>query len=140
MKLPTERIVHQFENGCVIYTADHSQATGRVMPKLYVQSIDQYCYQREYNLGFRHEPGDSKKLYWESHIYQHPGRRSECKVSEEVAKRFILRFLDLCKNYPSLLFNKTGDHKENPARPRHEGFVHLAEILHRGVEPSVRLL
>jgi hypothetical protein len=134
MNVPTERIVFQFDNATVIYTAEHSAATGKVMPKLYVQAIDQYRFQRELIVEFRHEPGDSKKLFWEYHIYQHPGRRHVAKVSEYRATKFINRFLHLCKDYPDLLFNKSGD------RPRHEGFVFAAEFLHRGFDLSVRLL
>lgn len=137
--LPDKRTVHQFEHASVVYTAELSAATGKVMPKLYVQAIDQYSFQRELSVGRIHEPGDSKKILWESHIYQHPGRRFVQNVSESVAKRFTDRFLELCETYPALLFNKTGDHSKDVARPRHEGFVRLAEMMHRG-EFSVKLL
>lgn len=139
-KLPTERIVYQLPHASVVYTCELSAATGRVMPRLYVQAIDQYRFQREFIVQFRHEPGDSKDLYWEYHVYQHPGRRRVDKVSEYVARRFIIRFLELCRDHPALLFNNEGDHATNPHRPRHEGFVHMAEWLHRGTDLSVKLL
>lgn len=140
MSLPTERIVFQLPHASVVYTCEHSAATGRVMPKLYVQAMDQYRFQREFLVEFRHEPGDSKTLYWEYHIYQHPGRRHIEKTTKHRAERFINRFLELCKDHPSLLFNATGDHATDKGRPRHEGFVRMAEYLHRGAELSVELL
>lgn len=57
-----ERIVHQFQHASVIYTEQHSAATNRRMPKLYVQAIDQYRYQRELIIQFRHQSGNSSKL------------------------------------------------------------------------------
>lgn len=140
IELPTDRIVYQFENASVVYTADFSLATDRVMPKLDVMVIDQYRYQRELSVAFRHEPGDSKKLLWEYHAYRHPGRRYIGTISKSVGQRFINRFLDLCENYPSLLFNRAGEHTSIANRPRAEGFVHLSEQLLDGWEFSVKLL
>ena len=134
-KLPTDRIVFQFEHATVIYTCEDSAATGRKMPKLYIQAIDRYRYQREWSIAFRHTPGDSSKLFWESHAYRHPGRRNIVELTDGVAKRLIARILHLCENYPTLLFN--GD---NGDRARHESFVHLSEALLDGAAPSVSLL
>ena len=130
----------QFEQATVIFTNDLSQATGKQMPMLKVQAIDAYGYQREWSCGLRHEPGDSKDLYWESHVYQHPGRRESCRLSSAVAVKLINRFLDLCQDYPGLLFNGTGEHTTNAARPRCEGFVRFCEQMHRGAVPSVKML
>jgi len=128
--------VFQFNkaHACVIFKNERSAATGRKMPKLYVQVIDQYRYQREWTLQFRHEPGDSKKLYWESSVYHHPGRREVVRLGKAQAEKCIKKFLSMCQNYPELLFNEEGD------RPRCEGFVHFAELLHRGALPSATML
>lgn len=142
MALPTEALTYQFEksHATVIYRAEHSAATDRVMPHLDVMVIDQYRYQREFSVRYRWEPGDSSNLYWEWQVYRHPGRRNAGKVSQCVAERFILKFLELTRYYPGLLFNAAGDHATDPTRPRCEGFVHLAEYLHDGYEFSVKLL
>ena len=133
---------YQFEqaHACAIFTNERSRATGRKHAKLYVQAIDQYGYQREWTLAFVHEPGNSKLCSWESHIYMHPGRRCVVKVGAAQAQACIKRFLKLCSEYPSLLFNRTGEHTSNVARPCSEGFVHFAESLHRGALPSCSLL
>lgn len=126
---------YEFAHATVQYTENHSLATGKVMPRLYVQVIDAYSYQRELTVEYRHEPGDSKNLYWEYHIYRHPGRRRVEKVSQKVATAFIERFLHLCEDYPVLLFNEgTID------RPRSDGFVRLAERLHDGEKLSAGML
>lgn len=130
----------EFEQACVIFTNDSSVATGQKMPKLYVQIVDAYRFQREWTLQFRYEPGDAKKLYWESRIYQHPGRREICELPKKQAENLLIRFLELCDKYPSLLFNKTGEHTTDKARPRNEGFVSFAERLHRGEMPDESLL
>lgn len=136
MSLPTERQLFQFPGvGTVIYTCDHSSATGRPMSKLYVQVIDDYRYHRELTVEFRYEPGDSKNLRWEFHIYRHPGVRRIETITQGVAERFIERFLDLSANYPILLFNGRSED-----RATCEGFVHLADRLHAGYDFSVKLL
>jgi hypothetical protein len=141
VKIPTDRVVYQLPHATVIYTRNHSLATGRTMPSLKIQAHDQYRYQRELSVAFRHRPGDSSDLYWECHAYQHPGRRNiQENIPDSVARRFISRFLDLCASYPALLFNATGDHATDPGRPRHEGFVHLHDALLWGAELSVKLL
>lgn len=138
--LPDAGVHYEFEHCTVNYSCEHSLATNRNMPRLSVQAIDAYGYQREFSVSFHHEPGDSSKLLWEMRVYCHPGRRESEVISESVAKRFISRFLDLCDRYPSLLFNATGEHETNKARPRSEGFIHLCERLHRGEALSVNLL
>ena len=135
-----KRIIHQFQHASVIYTEEHSAATDKVMPKLEVMCIDAYRYQRELTVQYRHEPGDSKNLYWEFHVYRHPGRRALGKVPEKVAKKFISRFLEFCEKCPALLFNKTGEHTTNVARPNSEGFVHLCERIHDSETISVDML
>ncbi len=135
--------IFQFEqaHATVIFTNELSAATGQKHAKLYVQAIDQYGYLREWSLQFTHEPGDSTKTYWESHIYQHPGRREITKVRAQIATQCITRFLDLCEKHPTLLFNvaelaaATGRF-----RPQCEGFVHFAEALHRGTTPTAKML
>lgn len=135
MGFPTADKTFNFEQATVTYRAIHSAATGKVMPKLHVQAIDQYGYQREFTVQFTYAPGDSKDLYWEYKIYQHPGMRNGAKCSQAVAVKFIERFLYLCESYPTLLFNET-----DTRRPRAVGFVHLATTLYRGVPLSVRLI
>jgi hypothetical protein len=125
--LPTERKVYQFPHASVVFTADRWAATGRTMPRLYVQVVDAYRYQRELTVAFRHRPGASGDLFWEGHIYRHPHRREVSEIDERTAKRFIVRFLYLCDNYPTLLFNEADPSRD---RPQCEGFVHLAERLH----------
>ena len=51
------------------------------------------------------------------------------------ALRMIARVLKLAQEYPSLLFNAADDR-----RPRCEGFVHFAELLHRGRAPSCGMI
>lgn len=139
--LPTERTVFQFEkaHACVIFTCD-KDFNGTPRPKLYIQAIDQYRYQRELSIEYRHEPGDSSKLFWECHAYRHPGRRHITQLSPAVAKRLIARILHLSAEYPSLLFNAQDNAADVHDRPRSEGFVHFHETLLDGAEPSVKLL
>ena len=141
-QLPTEQIILSFDHCSVIYTAK-TDANGMIRPKLYVQTLDQYRFQREFYVQktSSYLPNEKREeIYWNCIIYQHPARREECRISEAVATKFILRFLDICNNCPSMLFNNAGDHVTDKTRPRHEGFVHLAEILHRGAALSVKLL
>ncbi len=147
-KLPHEMKIIQFEraHATVIYKNEISAATGERMPRLYVQCIDQYGYQREWSLQRTHKPGDSSVTYWESHIYQHPGRREIAEVRGSIAAQCIARFLYLCENYPTLLFNETCIRAQNEPngtldiRPRSEGFIHFAEALHRGARPTAKML
>lgn len=127
--------IYQFEHATVIYKAELSVATGKVMPSLYVQAIDAYRYQRELSVSLRWRPGDSKSLFWNMHAYQHALRRNEMELTPARAIGFIRRFIELCELFPSLLFNKTGEHTTDTARPRHEGFVHLHDQLLNGSIP-----
>ncbi len=122
-------IVLHPEHASVIYTEEHSPATGKVMPKLRVQLIDFYRYQREWSLGFRWEPGNSELLYWESHAYKHPGERHVLKMERAKAVSLIARFLEISTKYPTSLFGERG-----------QGFVHFHDAMLRGAEPSVKLL
>ena len=136
-------VTFQFEkaHATVQFKVADSVATGKTHYSLEVMVIDQYRFQREFSLSFHHEPGDSSDVHWESHIYQHPGRRHVLKhLGPKRCEAFIRRFLELCEKYPDLLFNAEGDHTTNKTRPRCEGFVSLAETLHRGALPSVKLL
>ena len=139
--LPAKTFQFEKAHSTVQWKVFESAATGGTAYSLEVMVIDQYGFQREFSLAYRHEPGDSKDVYWESHIYQHPGRRHVIKrLGPSRCEAFIKRFLMLCEKYPSLLFNETGDHAEDKARPRCTGFITLAETLHRGALPSVKLL
>lgn len=142
METTLEREVFQFDkaHASVIYKVEPSAAIGGNRVSLEVMVIDQYRYQREFSLRFTYEPGNSANVRWEWHIYQHPSRRNDGIVSDGIAKRFIQRFLELCRDYPALLFNESGDHATDAARPRCEGFVHLAEALHLGAPLSVSTL
>ena len=128
-------ITHEFPRATVIFTNEMVRATGKRMPKLYVQMADAYGYQREWTLAYRYEPGDSKTLYWESSVYQHPGRREAVKLGKAQAEKCIAKFLELCVKYPMLLFNASDEHM-----PACAGFVHFAEALHRGALPSATML
>ena len=130
-------VTFQFEksHACVIFTNKMSAATGKRMPRLYVQLVDQYRFQREFTLEFRHKPGDSKTLYWESHVYKHPARRVVLQIGRTQAINCIRRILELCRDYPDLLFNV-----EDERRARSEGMVHFLERLHDGAAPSKRML
>lgn len=135
-KLPSAITIQMpYSHSCVVFTREFSKATNQEMPKLYVQSIDAYNFQREFSLAKRYAPGDSKKVFWESHVYQHPGRREVCQVPEAVATAFIARFMEQVTKYPSLLFNATNDRQA-----RNAGFVSFCERLHRGESPSVKML
>lgn len=99
MALPSERKVWQFNHATVIFTCE-KDFNGRIRPKLYVQVIDQYRYQREWSLEYRHRSGDSNDMYWESHAYRHPGRRHIEEMSQSAAKRLIERFIHLTEGIP----------------------------------------
>lgn len=137
LELPSVDLVFQFDkaHATIQYKCKHSAATGCVMPSLEVMVIDEYRYQREWSLAYRHKPGDSAVRYWESHIYQHPGRRHICEVAPDVAKLLMVRFVEQCDKYPTLLFNERTD-----KRPCCEGFVHFADMLMWGTPPSAKLL
>lgn len=135
--LPSKRIVLEFDNASVVYTTDHSAATGKVMPKLYIQAMDAYRYQWELTIGYRHRPGDSKDLYWEGHIYRHPGMRQIQELDARTGKGMISRILELCHDYPTLLFNANNVPQ---GYARHEGFIHMAVALLDGQQFSTKRL
>jgi len=147
LTLPTERKVWEVEHGTIIFTCEHSMALGCITPKFAVQVIDQYRYQREWTIGLKHNnqlvDGRMKPVpCWESHMYRHPGVRDIQNMSMYKAMRLMERFHYLVENYPSLLFNK-GEMMGGATpywRPRHEGFVHMAEKLLAGMEASVRMI
>jgi hypothetical protein len=130
-----EKVI-QFEkaHATLVYT-ETKDFTGRARPKLYIQAMDAYRYQRELSIQLRHRPGDSNDLYWEVHTYQHPGQHEVREVSKDVATRLINRIIELGETYPALLFNEA-----NERQPRSEGFVHFHNALLWGAEPSVKLL
>jgi hypothetical protein len=127
---------HQFQHATVVIKNNFSLATNRHMYKLYIQVIDQYRYQREFVLEYRHRSGNSHNCYWSCVAYRHPGRRTEFELSSGVAKRLQQRLEHIIREYPSLLFNDSG----NNGRARHEGFVHFTECLLDGAQPSCKLL
>lgn len=127
--------IKSYNNASVIYTENLSRATNREMPRLAIQVIDDYAFQREFSLQYRHRSGDSNNLYWCWSNYQHPGRRAQGEVSTAVAEKFINRFHELVNghyDYSSLLFNEDS--------PSNKGFVHFSERLFLCEELSVRLL
>ena len=119
--MPTPRTL-SFEkaHASVIYT-ETPDCNGLARPKLFIQAIDAYAYQRELLVQYRHCAGDMKQMYWECHAYVHPGLRHITEPSEKVALAFIERFLEQCEKYPTLLFND----ETHGTRPRSVGFVHL---------------
>jgi hypothetical protein len=139
--LPTENKTLQFErsHACVLFTVTEDKAgQGMICPKLYVQAIDAYRFQREMSVALihRYDPTTGKTSYlWEAHTYKHPGQREIAELSADVAKRFIARFLELSEKYPSLLFNES-----TAERARNEGFVHLQERIFCSEPVSVKLL
>lgn len=125
--LPAERKFYEFEQGTVIYNVEHVPDKEGAVPKLEVQVLDQYGYQRELSLRFRDRQSEKAfTYYWELHTYRHPGRRDIQHVSERLALIFIARFLEICEKYPILLFNPADSAK---GEPRHKGFVQLSERL-----------
>jgi hypothetical protein len=122
--LPTSQIIHEFDQAAVIYNV--SESDKGIFPRLYVQVIDGYGFQREFILTRHYE---NNAMAWKYTIYQHPGRRFQSTVTEKTAIKFIKRFLHLCQKYPDVLFNKTATTQF--ARSRSAGFVHFAEKLHR---------
>jgi len=134
---------------------------------LSVQCFDAYGYQRELSVHLQREAGAplNSRRTWVVHAYRHPGRREITEVSGKVARAFIERFWELTRDYPSLLFNETGEHRRTDdllaaidrdatgrelrrltddairgCRPCNEGFVRLHESLLDGAAPSVNLL
>lgn len=109
---------------------------GRTRTRLYIQSFDSYRRQHELTIEYRHEPGNMDNMYWELHAYRHPGVRKIHTLTEGVARRMIARIIELCENYPTLLFNEATT--ERPGM--NEGFIMFNEALLSGYTPSVTLL
>jgi hypothetical protein len=134
--LPTERKFYEFEQATVIYNVEHVPGKDGAVPKLEVQILDQYGYQRELSFKFRVRGGQATTYYWEVHTYRHPGRRDIQHVSERVAIHFITRFLDICEKHPIFLFNSA----DQSGSPRSKGFVQLSERLLDGERCGVHML
>lgn len=117
----------EFENrACVVFSVKGPEDKFRVpMAKLFVQAYDQYGHQRELSVS---KPEND--VLWSWKIYHHPDRRGDGTVGEDLGIKFVCRFLDICHNYPGILFNKEGE--GIPSRPLNEGFVQMAEAMHRG--------
>lgn len=139
-----ESVTLQFEksHACVIFKNELSEATGCYMPKLFVQAIDEYSFQREWTLQLTVDILSSpsplpseRRLVWESHIYMHPDRRCQVELGQTRAVACIRRFLEQASHYPDLLFNQ-----RNERYARNHGFVVFAERLHRGRVPSKTML
>lgn len=149
LALPKDRKHWEFKHGTVTFTCD-ADANGTARPKFYVQIIDQYRYQREWSIELTHStlgldidgPTSLDRLYWVSHMYRHPGRHCFRQMTKAVAIRLMERFHYLVENYPSLLFNDEQMEADGKSlrRPRHEGFVHFAEALLDGADPTCKLL
>lgn len=124
----------QLNHACVLYSEERD-FNGRTLPKLYIQTIDAYRYQRELTIELRREPGSSSVYFWECHAYKHPGQRNVQTVTKQVAESLIERILHLARNYPTLLFNENSE-----TRARHEGFVHFHDRLLAGFTATVKML
>lgn len=136
MTIQLRDVALEFEQATVRYTIERPPTVkGRALPKLYVQCIDAYRYQREWTLALRWEPGDTSQLFWESRAYRHPGVRRIVMVHANVAERLITEFLNLCERTPSLLFNAADDR-----HVRSEGFVHFHTDLLDGAPVSIKTL
>lgn len=152
LPMDVEFQVWNIPHGTVSWTCK-PDANGKPRPRLAVQLIDQYRYQREWTIELTHstlgldvsDPPTMDKLRWVSHMYQHPGRRNIQELSPRNAKKVMERVLHLVQNYPDLLFNaeqmepETSVNRGQLRRPRHENFVHLAERILGGspLLPSV---
>ena len=139
LALPKENKHWQFEQGTVSFKIE-TDANGKERPEFYVQVIDQYGYQREWRIGLRHRPGNLEDLYWESHMYRHPGRRSVHELTKTVALNMMGRFYYLLEKYPTLPFNPEYYKDGKLFRSRHTGFVHFSENVLDGAEPSIKMM
>jgi len=127
----------QFEAGTVMFSTT-KDANGVLRPKLYIQTVDAYRYQRELSIALIHEPGNLKELKWEVHAYKHPRERHITIIGKATAEALIERLLHYAEKYPTLLFN---EHNYGPNKlPRHEGFVHCHDKLLAGEAPSSAIL
>ncbi len=140
LTLPTENKLWNVEQGTIQFKLE-KDTNGKERPEFYVQIIDQYGYQREWRIGLRHRPGNLEDLYWESHMYRHPGRRSVHELTKTVAMNMMTRFHYLLEKYPSLPFNPEYYEKNGKLRrARHSGFVHFSENVLDGADPSVKMM
>ena len=132
LALPTERKVWEVEHGTVIFALK-----GERLPSFFTLLLDQYGYQREWSIDRRIklEPGKEKTPCL-SHMYRHSGVRMVHDLSIKACQLLMEQFHYLLENHPTLLFNATGDHAINKARPRHEGFVHFSERVLQGEVPQ----
>jgi hypothetical protein len=131
------RMIHniQFEQGCMLVT-DTTDYNGTVCPKLYIQVIDAYGYQRELSLAYMRVPGRGDEGYrWEIYSYKHPGIRNISELNTLTATAMIVRLVELATKYPSLLFNEG-----TPRQARHNGFVRFHDLLLRGIIPLVEMI
>jgi hypothetical protein len=124
--LPFERKTYQFPDAEVTYTARFSYSLGRPVPKLHVRAIDEYRYRRELSVAFRPKSGETSESMWVGRVRRQPGRVAMAKLDGATASRFVAWFLELCDNYPQLLFNESDP---STGRPCCVGFVQLTERL-----------
>lgn len=136
-EVPKNRVCYEFRNVTVIYTNPYSKATKKHMPKLEAKVLDQYEIKRELYVGYYHKK-EGNQFAWKYILYQFPKRRYEGELSEEVAKKFINRFLSVCQTNKSKLFNESKEGKID--EPRCKGFVHLTEVLYAGEKFSSDLI
>ena len=133
-------VTYVFEEASASVIYNVFEHDGKPMPKLYVQVIDQYGFQRELTVQ-RLREHETNECYWEYHVYMHPGRHWFQKCTDLMAKRFVARFLEWCEKHPELLFNPPEVIIETKRfKPRCEGFVRLAEQLHLKVMLNSKLL
>lgn len=136
----TKRYELQVEQGSVIFMPERTNPEitqpAVYQAVLFVLVIDQYGYQRELKVEVPRGDDLQDGGYV---VYQHPARRHKSRIQREEAVKFINTFLQRCEKYPALLFNRTGEHKTDEGRPRHEGFVRLTEALFRGDSPLAAL-
>jgi len=102
------------------------------LPKLYIQCIDAYGYQRE--LTIQVKIVDGVRIGY-SHAYLHPYGRSEKNINPRQARNLIRRFITITQKWPELLFNKKSDSRETAT-----GFVRWHTQLVFGSIPTLRSL
>ncbi len=116
-----------YPGNTILQFEDCGATVGYTDDYLYVQAFDDY--------GFQHELSVKKNEdSWIYHIYWHPGVRRIEKVPERAAKKFINRFVETCKQYPSSLFNE-----RTTRNARNHGFYKLAWRLHFQVNAGKEL-
>jgi len=119
----------------VVYTEEAATGSSVIRPKLAIQVIDAYRYQRELSIEKRHRSGDSTDLFWEMHVYRHPGVRCVEGLPDKLAEHAIARILEITTKYPTLLFDA------HVTTARCDGFVRLhTELLDHGVQVLAEVL